>query len=133
MTPVFADSFYFFAIINPKDAAHRQAMEFSETQDVPTITTAWVLTELADGLSHSSNRRAFSVILNQFRAGTFDTIVPASQELFDKGVELYDARLDKAWSLTDCISFVVMREHGLSDALTGDRHFEQAGFKILLA
>ena len=52
--------------------------------------------------------------------------------MFDKGVGLYAARPDKDWSLTDCISFVVMQEHGITDALTGDHHFEQAGFKALL-
>jgi uncharacterized protein len=59
-------------------------------------------------------------------------IVPASAELFHKGIELFRARPDKDWSLTDCISFVVMAERGLSDAFTGDKHFEQAGFKALL-
>jgi predicted nucleic acid-binding protein len=58
--------------------------------------------------------------------------VPASPELFQRGVELFRARPDKEWSLTDCISFVVMTEKGLSEALTGDRHFEQAGFHALL-
>ena len=51
---------------------------------------------------------------------------------FDEGVRLYVARPDKDWSLTDCISFVVMRERGITEALTGDRHFEQAGFVALL-
>jgi predicted nucleic acid-binding protein len=46
--------------------------------------------------------------------------------------EYYRARADKAWSLTDCISFVVMSEHGLSEALTADVHFEQASFRALL-
>lgn len=61
------------------------------------------------------------------------TIVPATQELFDRGFAIYSSRPDKAWSLTDCISFVVMEEHGLTEALTGDCHFEQAGFVALLA
>lgn len=60
------------------------------------------------------------------------TIAPLDMETFDAGVELYRARPDKDWSLTDCISFVVMRERGITEALTGDRHFEQAGFKALL-
>ena len=60
-------------------------------------------------------------------------IVPSSNELFAAGVELYATRSDKEWSLTDCISFVVMEREGLTDALTGDRHFEQAGFKVLLS
>jgi uncharacterized protein len=42
------------------------------------------------------------------------------------------SRRDKEWSLTDCISFVVMKERGLTEALTADHHFEQAGFKALL-
>jgi predicted nucleic acid-binding protein len=59
-------------------------------------------------------------------------IVPASHELFRHGLTLYFQRPDKKWFLTDCISFAVMAENGLKDALTGDRHFEQAGFTALL-
>lgn len=59
-------------------------------------------------------------------------LLPPDQILFDAGLELYASRSDKEWSLTDCISFVVMRERGITDALTGDHHFEQAGFVALL-
>jgi uncharacterized protein len=59
-------------------------------------------------------------------------IVPASPELFQRGYDLYARRPDKDWSLTDCTSFVVMKEQGLTDALTTDHHFEQAGFQMLL-
>ncbi len=58
-------------------------------------------------------------------------VVPASRELFGRGFELFARRKDKEWSFTDCTSFVVMREQALEDALTADRHFEQAGFKAL--
>lgn len=133
MTGVFADSFYFFALINPDDEAHRQAVELSKSLNLPVITTTWVLTELADGLSRSSFRRAFSLIVDKFRADPLNVLIPASDALFSAGSELYNSRPDKQWSLTDCISFVVMRERGLTDALTGDHHFEQAGFKPLLA
>jgi predicted nucleic acid-binding protein len=61
------------------------------------------------------------------------TIIEGSHELFQRGVELFASRTDKEWSLTDCTSFVVMEEQGLSEALTADRHFEQAGFIALLA
>lgn len=60
-------------------------------------------------------------------------IVRLTPELLDRGVSLLRNRPDKEWPLTDCISFVVMQEQGLSDALTADRHFEQAGFKSLLS
>jgi hypothetical protein len=60
------------------------------------------------------------------------TIIGPDQYWFDAGMELYADRPDKDWSLTDCISFVVMQERGITDALTGDRHFEQAGFRALL-
>lgn len=59
-------------------------------------------------------------------------IILASRSLQQRGVELYRQRQDKEWSLTDCISFVVMADHGLTEALTADRHFEQAGFTVLL-
>ncbi len=59
-------------------------------------------------------------------------IVRASDELFKAGVAFYAMRPNKDWSLTDCISFHVMRDRGIREALTGDHHFEQAGFKTLL-
>jgi predicted nucleic acid-binding protein len=60
------------------------------------------------------------------------SIIPCGSELFHRGLSLFAARLDKEWSLTDCISFSVMKEHGLTDALTDDHHFMQAGFKVVL-
>lgn len=59
-------------------------------------------------------------------------IVPSGRRLAERGWDLYRRRLDKEWSLTDSISFVVMEDRGITDALTGDRHFEQAGFRALL-
>jgi uncharacterized protein len=60
------------------------------------------------------------------------TIVPPTQTLFEQGIAYYAARADKDWSLTDCISFIVMAEQQITEALTGDHHFEQAGFRALL-
>jgi hypothetical protein len=59
-------------------------------------------------------------------------IIPAEPQLYEEGIALYRARPDKDWSLTDCISFVVMKARGITEALTGDHHFEQAGFVALL-
>jgi len=55
-------------------------------------------------------------------------VVPATQRLVNKGIALYGARLYKEWSMVDCISFVVMKEKRIKMALTGDNHFNQAGF-----
>ena len=132
MTSVFADSFYFFALLNRDDAAHHQARAFGRNSKAKLVTTVWVLTELADGLASSQSRNKFVEMLGRLRAGDDVEILPFTEAWFESGLELYARRPDKSWSLTDCISFVVMQERGLTDALTGDHHFEQAGFKALL-
>ncbi len=60
------------------------------------------------------------------------TLIPTSSDLLQRGRDLFAARMDKAWSLTDCISFVVMNDLGITEALTTDNHFAQAGFRALL-
>jgi uncharacterized protein len=132
MNRLFVDWFYFFAILNPSDAAHSRAVEFSRQNTAALITTTAVLTEVADGLARSANRGALKRIIASFRAVAANELVALTDGLFEKGIALYDARRDKQWSLTDCISFVVMNERGLHEALTGDHHFEQAGFMPLL-
>jgi hypothetical protein len=79
-----------------------------------------------------TRRRQFGELLDALDADPRTEVIAASQVLFDAGVKLYLSRADKEWPLTDCISFVVMQQHALTDALTGDRHFEQAGFRRLL-
>ena len=74
----------------------------------------------------------FTRLLALLRQQADVEILPASSSLFRRGCELHAKRLDKEWSLTDCISFVVMEERGLTGALTSDHHFEQAGFSVLL-
>ena len=112
--------------------AHPRATDFARRNRGPLATTAWVLTELADGLATGPRRQAFRQVLEDLELNKANLIVPANAETFEKGVELYHARPDKQWSLTDCISFVVMTEEGITEALTGDHHFEQAGFTALL-
>lgn len=132
MKEVFADSFYFFAILNPSDPGYPDAIQYSEERNDRLVTTAWVLTEVADGLARTSRRAAFQETLDALLLEPQSIVIPPSKNFFDKGIALYNSRLDKTWSLTDCISFVVMRERGIKEALTGDRHFEQAGFQLLL-
>ncbi len=133
MRSVFADAFYFFALVNPHDPTHAKARAITEAYTGRIVTTGWVLTELADGWAKPSQRRAvFAQMLADLRANTSVAIVPCTDQLLQEGIDLYTQRADKEWSLTDCISFVVMRREGITEALTGDRHFEQAGFIALL-
>jgi uncharacterized protein len=96
------------------------------------LTTGWILTELGDGCSKPAWRAEFVALTKALRTSPNVTILPFSDGLFEAGLALYESRMDKNWSLTDCISFVAMKTNGLTDALTGDHHFEQAGFVALL-
>ena len=132
MTTTFADAFFYLALLNPDDLAHRSAVAASRRRRGRFVTTAWVLTEVADALCVPPGRRGFTALLAALKADPLTEIVAAEGDLFDRGADLYARRPDKAWSLTDCISFVVMADRGLAEALTGDHHFEQAGFRALL-
>ena len=133
MKAVFPDSFYYFALVNASDPAHGKATAFSASYSGRTVTTGWVLTELADGWARPVSRRLiFLQMLADLRANPDTEIVSTTDQLFHDGLDLYDQRPDKEWSLTDCISFVVMQQEGITEALTGDHHFEQAGFVALL-
>ena len=112
--------------------AHTRASALTATRPTSLYTTAWIVTELANFLSRPGDRPRFLRTLAALRADPRVVIVPPSPEMFEKGLDYFARRHDKAWSLTDCISFLVMTEHGITDALTADHHFEQAGFKALL-
>lgn len=132
MTLVFADAFYYLAILNPKDAAHQAAVAASLTYRGAMITSAWVLAEVADGTAAVNRRSRFVTLYTALTKDTGLIIVRPTWELFQAGIEFYSRHQDKDWSLTNCISFVVMRRAKTVDALTGDHHFEQAGFRALL-
>jgi hypothetical protein len=132
MTACFADTFFFIALLFENDESHAQAQAMAAALPGQLYTSAWVLTEVADALATPGRRQKFLPLLQLLGANPLVIIVPPDAAVFDRGVELYDQRPDKNWSLTDCISFVIMEQYKLSDALTGDHHFEQAGFNILL-
>jgi hypothetical protein len=97
------------------------------------ITTTWVLLELGNALRRVRDRAVFSRFMEDLAADADMTVLSADQLVFDRAVALFNERPDKEWSLTDCTSFVVMQEYGLTEALTSDHHFQQAGFTALLA
>jgi predicted nucleic acid-binding protein len=131
MTKVFADTFYFLALLNRHDEAHAKAVAYVSQID-HLVTSEWVLTELADGLAASRHRRMFLQTRQELLADNAALTIPLDMSLYEEGIRLYAAREDKEWSLTDCISFVIMQREGLREALTGDHLFEQAGFVALL-
>ncbi len=105
MNAVFADAYYYFALVNRKDPAHAKATEFAERDDRIVMTTGWVLTEVADGLSDPNWRPLVLGLYEELSANPKVRIIPCSDELFTAGLDLYARRPDKNWSLTDCISF----------------------------
>ncbi len=129
---VFADTFYYFALLSPNDATHQQAATITPTLSGRIITTAWVVAELAATFSAPPRRTRCLALIDHLYADPQITVISPSPELFDAGLALYRSRPDKGWSLTDCISFIVMEREGLTEALTGDHHFQQAGFVALL-
>jgi hypothetical protein len=133
MNLVFADTYYFLARLNSADPEFARVARLTRNLSCHIVTTQWVLTEVADALCHPRHRDTVSNFFQLLEANSGVTIVPASADLFRQGMYLFDRRRDKDWPLTDCISFVVMADEKITDALTGDKHFAQAGFKPLLA
>lgn len=132
MISTFADSVYFIALLNPRDEYHQEALQLASGPQRRLTTTAWVIAEVANQMSRPPNRTVFLAFLRDLeRTRQFDLVLPTAT-LYEDGLQLYAAREDKEWSLTDCISFLVMQRENISEALTADHHFEQAGFTILL-
>jgi predicted nucleic acid-binding protein len=132
MNTVLADTSYYLALFSPDDVHHTQADRLSKSLRPRIVVTDFILCEIGNALSRRNSRRLFVELISSLRSDPDLEIVPASADLFERGFELYARRADKEWSMTDCISFVVMQQYELDEALTADHHFEQAGFTILL-
>ena len=130
---VFADAFFYVALLNPRDEFHHRVLDYAEQFDGEVVTTQWGLTEVAAALAAPRSRRGVHPAFDELAADAGTRIIEVSPEHFAAGMAFYDGRPDKHWSLTDCVSFVVMEREGLREALTGDRHFEQAGFVAVFA
>ena len=134
MRALFADTFYWVALTSTEDTAHGNTVEVSRSLKPERIVTDEVLTEY---LAFFSNARPS--VRTQAGSNAVDLIhnpivrvIAQSRESFLSGLELYCARPDKGYSLTDCISMRTMRREGITEVLTNDRHFEQEGFRALL-
>ena len=132
MTRVFADTWFYLAALNPADPNHARSVALARAERRHRVTTDWVLVEVGDALARAGNRDVFTAVYGWIRNHSGTTVEPATRLLLEDGVRFYRYRRDKDRPLTDCISFVVMEDEGIRAALTGDRHFEQAGFTALL-
>jgi predicted nucleic acid-binding protein len=124
----FADTYALIAWLNRHDAAHAVVAAYMDGFTGRLVTTEWVLVELADALSAPAARSTAVAFLKSVRDDPLFEIVGYDPATYQAGFDLYAARRDKGWSLTDCISFAVMTARGLTDALTAGHHFQQAGF-----
>lgn len=135
MNRLFCDTLYFTALINPKDQWHQSAVSIEplvETLDL--VTTEEILTELLNFYSEFGQRMRFevSIYVRQLLVNPKFEIIGRGELSFLNALELYESRLDKGYSLTDCISMNVCRELNITEILTHDHHFEQEGFTVLL-
>jgi predicted nucleic acid-binding protein len=130
---VFADTFYWVALTNAADSRYRDAISMDGLLAGATIvTTDEVLGEFltffaADSWLRIRAARTVRALLDDADV----LIIPQSRESFLDGLELYERRSDKEYSLADCISMETMRRHAINEALTNDKHFEQEGFRAL--
>lgn len=134
MTALFADTFYWIALVDFTDNAHQRALALtSERADSPLVTTDEVLAEYLTFFATAPEPMRRKALTNTQRIleDPGVQVVPQSRESFLSGMALYGARPDKGYSLTDCISMQTMRKKGLTEVLTNDRHFEQEGFRAL--
>jgi uncharacterized protein len=134
--PILVDTGYLVALINKKDSLHSQAKDLAlgwEKSGQTLVTTDAVLIEFANFFARSPLRGLASSWQRRLRqrlpGWTIERLTP---QLLDRAESRYAAHPDKTWSLTDCLSMEVMLDHAASEAATPDRHFVQAGFRILM-
>lgn len=135
MRKIFADTCYWIALLNPKDNWYESVIKISQSlTNYQIITTEEVLTELLTFYSNSGSlqRKRTVNFVKQIMNNPRIEVIPQNHQSFIAGFHLYEKRLDKGYSLTDCISMNTMNELEIVEVLTHDRHFAQEGFVILL-
>ncbi|MBM3493074.1 MAG: type II toxin-antitoxin system VapC family toxin [Armatimonadetes bacterium] len=130
---LFVDTSYYIASVVHTDMFHSRAVALSETLERcdMAVTTEPIMLEICAAFSAHGRARAAAFVRSCYTTRNL-RVVPLREDLFLRGLDLFEHRSDKAWSLTDCISFIVMDDEGITEALTSDRHFIQAGFRALL-
>ena len=134
-TEIFLDTAYAIALSSSRDEHHEKALFLAdqlEADGTKLITTRAIMLEIGNALSKQAHRQAAVELLESLEQDVSVEIIPLTEELYNQAFDLYRQRPDKEWGITDCISFIVMSERNLQEALTTDKHFHQAGYKALL-
>ncbi|HKB67720.1 MAG TPA: PIN domain-containing protein [Pyrinomonadaceae bacterium] len=132
MAEVFVDTSFVVALVNKNDQNHGLAMDLAgRLTGQGLVTTDAILLEIGNALSRNFKRQSVEII-EEFLTSDDVQVIHLHPPLFRRAFDLYKSRSDKVWGLIDCVSFVVMKELGITDALSADKHFEQAGFNILI-
>lgn len=132
---VFVDTWALLALINRDDARHAEAVALGRRlsdEGRPLLTTAWVFTEFLGAAARAPLRALAVESIRRASNSPRMEVVPAGQEDWRRGFDLYEARTDKSWSLVDCLSILVCQARNITDVFTADRHFEQAGLMPLI-
>lgn len=134
MRALFVDTFFWIAFINPADDWYERVNQtLAEIQHFKLFTTDEVLTEVLTFYSKSGyqlRRRAVDLVQDVLANSDIE-VRPQTHQSFLEGISLYGRRLDKGYSLPDCISMNTMRQLNITEALTRDKHFYQEGFIVL--
>ncbi|MYC31595.1 MAG: type II toxin-antitoxin system VapC family toxin [Chloroflexi bacterium] len=132
---IFADSGYWIALLTPDDELHEKATALQTSlANRRIVTTQLVLNEVLNPRSGTTKQRRQAAVdfVERINRNPRISVEPQTPELFDEAFNYLRERLDKEWSITDCASFLIMERLGIWRALTGDHHFEQAGFVVML-
>lgn len=135
MTEVFLDTSFAIALSSITDQNHARAVKLAnqiETDRTRLVTTQAILLEIGNSLSKQKYRAAAIQLLESLETDPSIEVILLTNSLYRLAFNLFRQREDKEWGLVDCVSFIVMQERGITDALTADIHFQQAGFRALL-
>jgi predicted nucleic acid-binding protein len=135
MTEVFLDTSFAIALSSITDQNHVRAIQLAnqiEANKIRLVTTQGILLEIGNALSKQRYRKAAIQLLESLETDPSVEVVLLPNSLYKSAFNLFKQRADKEWGLVDCISFIVMQDRGITDALTADAHFQQAGFQALL-
>jgi predicted nucleic acid-binding protein len=132
---ILLDTSGWIALLNASDGLHPEAVKVWQDPRVSgdiVVVTDWIVAETGNGLSRSPARSRFAQTVRQLIASPHAEVVFVDEVVLSLALQPYEARADKSWGLVDCASMVVMRQEGITDAFSCDRHFTQAGFRCLL-